>query len=100
MAELERPGQRSLPASLRLLFPLAWISLFWASRVHDTGVGVAIPRRSLTVDGLVQALLEVLNKPSFATAARDLSANMKSEDGVARAVNVISRVAQEQRSDT
>jgi hypothetical protein len=63
---------------------------FWGQRVFELGVGPApIPLRKLTVDRLSQALQTVVNDPIMRQSAADLGSNIRAEDGVASAVEVL-----------
>lgn len=60
---------------------------FWARRLHLLGAGTApLPRHSLSVDGLTEALRSA---PDHLDRATKLGAVLRSEDGAGRAVRVI-----------
>jgi UDP:flavonoid glycosyltransferase YjiC (YdhE family) len=60
---------------------------FWARRIERLGVGPrAIPRRKLTIDRLAQAIRAATDDPGIRDRARALGERVRSEDGVAVAV--------------
>ncbi len=66
---------------------------FWGRRVADLGVGPApIPRRQLTADRLAQAIQTAVTDQAMRQRAAELGAKIRSEDGIARAVEVIAQV--------
>ena len=74
---------------------------FWGQRVADLGVGpVLIPRKKLTADRLVQAIQVAVTDPAMLQRAADLGAKIRAEDGVARAVAVVERMANRGASKT
>ena len=63
---------------------------FWGRRVHELGVGSApIPQKKLTLEALARALTEVTT-PDMQRRAAELGERIRAEDGVARAVEIIS----------
>ena len=67
---------------------------FWARRVHALGVGPApVPQRRLTADRLASALSEAVRDQSIRCRAQKIGAQLRDEDGVARAVGVLERIA-------
>ncbi len=67
---------------------------FWGSRVQALGVGPApIPRQALTRERLAGAIRRALDDEGMRTRAARLGARLRSEDGVAEAVRVISALA-------
>ena len=66
---------------------------FWGRRVADLGVGPApIPRKQLTADRLAQAIRTAVTDGAMQRRAAELGAKIRSEDGIARAVEVIAQV--------
>jgi UDP:flavonoid glycosyltransferase YjiC (YdhE family) len=66
---------------------------FWGRRVHALGVGPKpIPRRSLTVDRLAEAIQAAVSDPGMRQRAARLGERIRAEDGVARAVAMIGRL--------
>ena len=67
---------------------------FWGQRVADLGVGPQpIPRKQLTADRLAQAIQIAVTDQAMRQRAADLGAQIRSEDGIARAVEVINQLA-------
>jgi UDP:flavonoid glycosyltransferase YjiC (YdhE family) len=67
---------------------------FWGQRVADLGVGPApIPRKQFTADRLAQAIEMTVTDHTMRQRAADLGATIRSEDGIARAVEVINQLA-------
>ncbi len=67
---------------------------FWGQRVAELGVGPRpIPRKQFTVERLAQAIETVVNDQAMRQRAADLGATIRSEDGIARAVEVINQLA-------
>jgi len=65
---------------------------FWGWQVHRLGVGPPpIPRRRLTPDGLAEALHTATSDVGMRRRAAELGGQLRSEDGVARAVEIIER---------
>ena len=64
---------------------------FWGARVAALGVGPApLPQKRLNAGALAAAISEAVNDPEMARRARELGAAISAEDGVARAVAIIS----------
>lgn len=67
---------------------------FWGQRVADLGVGPQpIPRKHLTADRLAQAIKMAVTDRTMQQRAADLGAKIRSEDGIARAIEVIEQLA-------
>jgi UDP:flavonoid glycosyltransferase YjiC (YdhE family) len=65
---------------------------YWAQRVFDLGVGpVPIVRKKLTADRLTQAIEQCIQDQEMRASAARLGEQIRAEDGVGRAVDVISR---------
>jgi sterol 3beta-glucosyltransferase len=63
---------------------------FWARQLHRLGVGPALPPvRRLTQDGLEAALENTLANPKYVRRARVLGEQLRGDDGVAAAMQVI-----------
>lgn len=62
---------------------------FWADRVEALGVGSGV--RKLTVEALTEALLAATTDPKVTERARLLGEQIRSEDGVATAIEAIYR---------
>jgi sterol 3beta-glucosyltransferase len=64
----------------------------WARRLHELGVAPApIPRRSLTAEGLADAVRLATDDPAMHLEATALGRRIRAEDGVARAVEAFHR---------
>jgi sterol 3beta-glucosyltransferase len=67
---------------------------FWGQRVVDLGVGPQpIPRKQFTTDRLAEAIQIAVTDQTMRLRAADLGATIRSEDGIARAVEVINQLA-------
>jgi UDP:flavonoid glycosyltransferase YjiC (YdhE family) len=67
---------------------------FWGRRVFELGAGPApIPRKRLTVDNLSAALARAVADPAMRNQTARLGKTLQSEDGVARAVEVINETS-------
>jgi sterol 3beta-glucosyltransferase len=63
---------------------------YWGGRVAALGCGPApLPQRSLTAARLISAVAHVVAEPHYAATAAALGVQIRSEDGVARAVELI-----------
>ena len=72
----------------------------WARRLRELGVGPApIPRRKLTVDGLAEAIRIAASDERMRRSAAALGKQIRSEDGVARAVDAFERRVALRRPD-
>jgi UDP:flavonoid glycosyltransferase YjiC (YdhE family) len=68
---------------------------FWGRRVADLGVGPQpIPRRKLTVERLAQAISQAVTDQAMRQRAAALGAVIQTEDGVARAVDIVEQSVQ------
>lgn len=66
---------------------------FWGERVRQLGVGPApIPRQKLTADKLTRALRMAVSDPAMRQRATELGQQIRLEDGVGNAVQVIEQV--------
>ena len=75
-----------------VIIPFAWDQPFWGRRIEKLGVGPSpIPRRKLTVDNLAQAITIATSNKQIAVNAAALGSRIRAEDGVARAVDIVSR---------
>jgi sterol 3beta-glucosyltransferase len=67
---------------------------FWGHRVAQLGVGPApIPRKKLTVERLAQAIHQAVTDPAMRQRAAHLGSNIRAEDGIARAVDVVQHLS-------
>jgi sterol 3beta-glucosyltransferase len=66
---------------------------FWGQRVADLGVGPQpIPRKQFTADRLAQAIQITATDQAMCQRAADLGTKIRSEDGIARAVEVVQQI--------
>lgn len=65
---------------------------FWARRVAEAHAGVDLPRVKLTAETLHEALAEATTSPALQAGAAALARHLAAEDGLARAVDVLSHV--------
>lgn len=74
-----------------LIIPFFGDQFFWGTRVAALGIGPApIPRKQLTVDRLADALQTLTTNQAMQQRAAQLGAQVQAEDGVGRAVAIIS----------
>jgi sterol 3beta-glucosyltransferase len=65
---------------------------FWGRRVYELGVGTKpIPRRRLTADRLTQAIQQAVSDQVMREKAARLGERIRAEDGIARAVEIITK---------
>jgi sterol 3beta-glucosyltransferase len=70
---------------------------FWGRRVRDLGAGTApIPQKKLTIENLSNAILEVTSNPAMRANAQAVAEKIRTEDGVARAVEFVERIGRQQ----
>jgi UDP:flavonoid glycosyltransferase YjiC (YdhE family) len=98
-AVVHHGGAGTTAAGLRAGKPticVPFISLdqnFWGWRVADLGVGLPpIPSRQLSAEKLAKALTTAVRDPAMNQRAAELGANIRSEDGVAQAVDILASV--------
>lgn len=71
---------------------------FWGWRVEQLGVGPkAIPKKKLTAENLARALEMALSDREMQRRAAELGENMRAEDGLGAAVEIVGRYAQKGR---
>jgi UDP:flavonoid glycosyltransferase YjiC (YdhE family) len=94
-AVVHHGGAGTTGAALRAGVPSVVIPFFgdqpfWGQRVAELGVGPRpIPRRRLTVDVLARALRFAAEDAAVRQRAAAIGANIRAEDGLARAVEII-----------
>ncbi|NJN68175.1 MAG: glycosyltransferase family 1 protein [Chloroflexaceae bacterium] len=77
-----------------VIVPFAFDQPFWGQRVHALGVGPhPILHRELTVSRLAAAIRQATSDPAMRERADHLGQRIRSEDGTARAVEVIEQHA-------
>ncbi|MFM9608958.1 glycosyltransferase [Streptomyces niveiscabiei] len=83
-----RAGVPSVPV------PIQFDEGFWARRLVTLGVAPeAVPLRRLTTERLAEALRRATGEPEFRERARELGERVRREDGVARVVEAVGRLA-------
>jgi UDP:flavonoid glycosyltransferase YjiC (YdhE family) len=99
-AVVHHGGAGTTAASLRagvptIVVPFVGDQVFWGRRVHDDlGVGPRpILHRQLNAERLAAAITAALTDRDMRARAKRLGATIRAEDGVARAVEIIDRVA-------
>lgn len=71
---------------------------YWGRRVYELGVGVKpVPRHKLTMNSLANGIRQLVSDARLRDAAARLGENIRSEDGVAKAVRVIERLARKEK---
>lgn len=66
---------------------------FWGKRISDLGLGPEpIPRKKLTVERLAQAIQQAVTDEDMHRRAADLGSKIRAEDGVGKAVEIISQI--------
>lgn len=76
-----------------VIIPFMGDQPFWGKRVADLGVGpTPIPRKKLTAQQLADAITEAVTNHAMRQRARTLGENIRAEDGIASAIQVIERV--------
>jgi sterol 3beta-glucosyltransferase len=96
-ATVHHGGVGTTTASLRAGRPTQVVPFFgdqpvWGRRVHELGAGPPpLPKGKLTAARLAERIAKLASDPSYAEGARRAQEAMQAEDGVGRAVDVISR---------
>lgn len=99
-AVVHHGGAGTTSAGLRAGIPSVIVPFFgdqpfWGQRVLELGVGPRpIPRRMLTVERLAQAIQTAVTDQGMHQRAADLGADIRSEDGIGRAVAVVQQFAE------
>lgn len=94
-AVVHHGGAGSTAAGLRAGRPTIICSFFgdqpfWGQRVHTLGVGSQpIPQKKLTAEKLARALHEVTTDPAIRQRAAALGEQIRQEDGIVNAIDVI-----------
>lgn len=95
-ATVHHGGAGTTAAALRagkpsLVVPFFGDQPFWGRRIADLGVGPApIPRKRLTVNNLAQAIGQMSTDGAMRQQAAELGSQIRTEDGVARVVALLS----------
>jgi sterol 3beta-glucosyltransferase len=99
-AVVHHGGAGSTAAGLRvgkpsLICPFFGDQPFWGKRIAALGIGpTPIPQKRLSVETLTQALQQVATDEAMRQRAETLGAQLRTEEGVKRAVSVIGRLVQ------
>ncbi|ATZ29029.1 4'-demethylrebeccamycin synthase [Streptomyces lavendulae subsp. lavendulae] len=97
-AVVHHAGAGTAAAALRAGVPSVTVPVtadqpFWAGRLAAVGAApVPIPFRSLTAEGLGDALAKVVREPSYAAAAAAAARHIAVEDGEAALVSAVGRL--------
>lgn len=76
-----------------LLVPFFGDQFFWGRRVFELGAGPrAIPRNDLTAERLAEGLKTCVGRGDLRTRARRLGEEIRSEDGISRAVDAVGEI--------
>ncbi|MBW1810121.1 MAG: glycosyltransferase family 1 protein [Deltaproteobacteria bacterium] len=74
----------------QFIMPQIADQFFWGQRISDLGLGLApVAPTRLTAQALASSLRILANNTSFARRAREMSAKVLKEDGISRAVDII-----------
>ncbi len=97
-AVVHHGGAGTTAAGLRAGVPAVVVPFFadqpwWGRRVHELGAGPSpIPRKELNVDRLAEAIRTAATDPMMKTKAMEIGCRIQSENGIARAVEIIERL--------
>ncbi|XSG83083.1 MAG: glycosyltransferase [Methyloligella sp. ZOD6] len=98
-AVVHHGGAGTTAAGLRagkpaILIPFFADQPFWASRVYALGAGPKpIPQKKLDANGLAAALREATGNRDMIGKAASIGAQIRKEDGIAKAVSLIEKLA-------
>ncbi|MFJ8209481.1 glycosyltransferase [Streptomyces sp. NPDC096033] len=98
-AVVHHAGAGTSAAALRAGVPAVTVPVtadqpFWARRLAALGAAAApVPFASLTAEGLAEALDRVVNEEPYARAARAAARHLATEDGAARVLEAVERIA-------
>lgn len=96
-AAVHRGGAGSTAASLRAGLPTLVVTtasdgFFWGARIAALGAGpLPLPRRTLTVERLAEALTQLVNDSAMRAQAQSVAAKLALEDGAGLAAELIQR---------
>ena len=96
-AVVHRGGGGTTAAGLRagkptVICPFIGDQPFWGRVIHKQGLGPRpIPQQGLTVDGLAAAIMAAVGEPAIARRAAAMGEQIRAEDGLANAVEIIER---------
>lgn len=103
-AVVHHGGSGSLAAALQaglpnMAVPFGFDQLFWGGRAHALGVGPApLPASTLTSSSLAQALRILTTNMAMQQRARKIGEQIRSEDGLGRAVSAVIATLEQHRS--
>jgi sterol 3beta-glucosyltransferase len=98
VAVVHHGGASTTAAGLRAGIPSVVVPFFgdqpfWGRRIAELGVGPApIPRKKLTVARLADAINKTMKDGAMRQRAADLGTRIRSEDGIAQAVDVMRKI--------
>lgn len=73
-----------------MVIPFTFDQFYWGRRLHELGVGPApIPFKSLTPDGLADAIRRLVGDPGLREQAGFLGRSLQSEQGIPRAIDLL-----------
>ncbi len=104
-AVVHHGGAGATSAGLRAGVPTIIVAFFadqpfWGRRVFELGAGPQpIMRQRLTVDRLSDAITRVMSNRSMQQQAAAIGQRLRSEDGIARAVEIIQRIMESNLSE-
>lgn len=104
-AVVHHGGAGTTAAGLRagvpsIIIPFFGDQPFWGEKVAALGVGpTAIPRQKLTAARLAQAIHQAVTDEKMRENAAALGSQIRSEDGVARAVSTIQAISRKQQTN-
>jgi len=82
-----------------VVLPVSADQFFWGRRVYKLGMGPApIPFRKLTLDRISPALDEALTSQKIRERSRGLGQQVRKENGVLNAIQIIERIYNERRA--
>ena len=96
-AVVHHGGSGTTAAALRagvpnIIIPFFFDQFLWGERVFELGVGPRpIPRQKLSVERLADAINQTVNNPTMQAKVSTLSQPIRTEKGVERAVEIITR---------
>jgi UDP:flavonoid glycosyltransferase YjiC (YdhE family) len=73
-----------------LVVPFLFDQFYWGRRVHELGAGpLPIPYKKLAAGNLAEAIRKATGDPSIGRSAAQISAAIRQEDGLQRAVELV-----------
>ena len=105
-AVVHHGGAGTTAAGLRagrptLICPFLGDQPFWGHQIEQLGAGPKpLPQRQLNADRLTQRIRALVATPGYADRAADIAQRLRSEDGVARAVEVLESIQRASRASS